>query len=538
MHIDARNLPNDSIIEGDICIVGAGAAGLSIALDWINTPYKVILLESGGFEYDGRVQDLIKGTTTGQKYYPLSASQLSYFGGTTGHWAGLCSPMENIDFMKRDWVPDSGWPITRQDLDPYYARAHEKIKLGPYNYDLNYWQQKTPNLNAFPLDSNVVWTKLWQINAARFGSMYQDTIKKAKNIHLYTYATLTNILANEGVSEIQEATLKNTAGKTHTVRAKHFILAGGTIQNTRMLLASNKQAAKGLGNDNDIVGRYFMEHLEIQSAELWLFKPFLTNLYSYSGDGGVYAELAISEKAQTEHRILNGTAGLSPLSIAKGQKPRMEIWQNEDPRKSLDNMFKNWTDAAKEAGAAKDGKKETNDSLKSEKEQIDELIKLFESLKVTNTFEFQTRIEQAPNPNSRVTIGTELDELGVPRVNLHWQLTELDKRSIRKIYHLIGQQMGLAGLGRVKLKDFLQDENDNSWPEGTNGGWHHMGTTRMSDDPKKGVVNANCQVHGINNLYVAGAGCFATSAAPNPTLTLVALSIRLSDHVKKKLTKV
>ena len=112
MHIDARNLPNNSIIEGDICIIGAGAAGISIALDWINAPYKVILLESGGFEYDDKVQDLYKGETTGQKYYPLKASRLSYFGGTTGHWAGMCSPFDNIDFMKRDWVPDSGWPIS------------------------------------------------------------------------------------------------------------------------------------------------------------------------------------------------------------------------------------------------------------------------------------------------------------------------------------------------------------------------------------------------------------------------------------------
>lgn len=533
MHIDARNLPNNSIIDGDVCIVGAGAAGISIALDWMNTPYKVILLESGGFEYDDKVQDLYKGNSTGQKYYPLRASRLSYFGGTTGHWAGMCSPFDNIDFIKRDWVPDSGWPITRKDLDPFYARAHQKIKLGPYNYDLNYWQQKKNNLNAFPLDSNVVWTKLWQINAARFGSMYKDTITKSKNIHLHTYATLTNIVANEGVSEIREATIKNYTGKTHTVRARHFILAGGAIQNARILLACNTQAPKGLGNDNDIVGRYFMEHLEIQSAELWLFKSFPTDLYSYSGDGGVYAELAISEKAQREHKILNGTAGLGPLSLAKGSKPRMEIWQDEDPRKSLDNMFKNWTDAAK---AAKSGTSEPTDSSKNEHQKIEDLVKQFEALKVTNTFEFQTRIEQAPNPNSRVTIGTERDELGVPKANLHWQLTELDKRSIRKIYQLIGQQMGLAGLGRVKLKDFLHDENDNSWPVGTNGGWHHMGTTRMCDDAKRGVVDANCQVHGIHNLYVAGSGCYVTSGAPNPTLTLIALSIRLSDHVKEKMT--
>ena len=136
MHIDARTLPDNSIIEGDVCIIGSGAAGISMALDWIDTKYKVVLLESGGFEFEDAVQDFYKGKITGQRYYPLRASRMSFFGGTTNHWAGMCAPFDNIDFMKRDWVPDSGWPITRKDLDPFYARANEKLKLGPYNYDL------------------------------------------------------------------------------------------------------------------------------------------------------------------------------------------------------------------------------------------------------------------------------------------------------------------------------------------------------------------------------------------------------------------
>jgi choline dehydrogenase-like flavoprotein len=516
MHIDSRTLPDHSIIEGDVCVVGAGAAGISIALDWINTKHKVILLESGGFEYDDQVQDLYKGNSTGQKYYPLRASRLSYFGGTTGHWAGMCAPFDNIDFVKRDWVPNSGWPITRKDLDPFYERAHEKLKLAAYNYDLNYWQKEVPNLNPFPLDENVIWHKMWQISGVAswskdggMGAQYKDTILKAKNIHLHTYSSVVDIIANEEVSSIKQLTVKNFAGKTHTVKAKQFILAGGTIQNARLLLASNSQATKGLGNDNDIVGRYFMEHLEVDTAELWLLKPFATDLFNWSK---LWCELAIVEKVQIENKILNGTAGLSPLSWARNVKPRMEIYQNEDPRKSMDNVMKNWDDAAKQA------EKENKGSI-------------------SRAFTFQTRLEQAPNPDSRVTLGEEKDELGVPLANLHWKLTDLDKHSLRRINQIIAQQMGIAGIGRVKVIESLRDENDNSWPAGTNGGWHHMGTTRMSDDPKKGVVDANCQVHGINNLHVAGAACYATSAAPNPTLTLVALSLRLSDYVKSKLSQ-
>jgi choline dehydrogenase-like flavoprotein len=510
MHIDARNLENNSVIEGDICIIGAGTAGVSMALDWIDSPYKVILLEGGGFEYDNQVQDLYDGETTGQRYYPLKSTRLHQFGGTTGHWAGMCSPFDPIDFVKRDWVPESGWPITRKELDPFYARANKTLQLGPYNYELGYWQTEVPNLNPFPLDKKVIWNKMWQYSVARFGQLYADTIVKAKNIHLYTYANVVDIITKENVTQTKEVIVKNHAGKTHKVKAKQFIMACGAIQNARLLLASNSQASRGLGNDTDNVGRYFMEHIEHTSAELWLSKPFSTKLYSWSYGAKASAELAITEKAQTENRILNGTVSLYPLAFARNLDSEMDVWNNEDPRKSAENFWES-------ISAAREAAKKVNEGS------------------ISRAFQLHTRIEQAPNPNSRVTIGTEKDELGVPKTRLNWELTRLDKRSIRRIYQLLGQQMGISGLGRVRLKEFLRDENDYSWPEDLNAGWHHMGTTRMSDDPKKGVVTSNCQVHGISNLYVAGSGCYATSGAPNPTLTLVALSLRLSDYVKGKM---
>ncbi|MEL6917764.1 MAG: GMC family oxidoreductase [Bacteroidota bacterium] len=508
MHIDARNLDNNSLIQGDICIIGAGTAGISMAMDWIDSPHKVILLEGGGFEYDYQVQELNKGASTGQKYYPLQSSRLRYFGGTTGHWAGMCSPLDPIDFMKRDYVPHSGWPIDKKDLDPFYAKANKVLQLGPYNYDYDYWRNELPNMNHFPLDEDVIWNKMWQYTTAHFGKLYKDTIVNAKNIHLYTYANAVDIKTNEHVSSIKEVVVKNHAGKTHRVRAKQFIMACGTIQNTRLLLASNSQAKRGLGNDNDLVGRYFMEHLEIASAELWLLQPFPTDLYTWKyAETKASAELALTEKVQKEHKILNGTSSLMPLTLGRHQKPRMETWQEEDPRKASKKTFDHWDEAAE----------------KAEKENTGNIAR---------AFQLNTRIEQAPNPDSRVSLGIEKDELGVPRADLHWQLTDFDKHSIRKIYHILGQHMGIAGIARLKLMEYLQDENDHSWPAGTNGGWHHMGTTRMSDNPKTGVVNAHCKVHGISNLFVAGAACYTTSGACNPTLTLVALSLRLSDHIK------
>ncbi len=505
MHIDARALPDHTLIEGDLCIIGAGAAGISMALEWMNTPYKVILLEGGGFEYEQAMQNLYKGKTTGQRYYALDSARLHYFGGTTGHWSGYCAPFDTIDFEERDWIPHSGWPIKREDLDPFYSRAQPLLDLGPYHYDLAYWQQQDAGLKSLPFDPAVVTNKMWQFSPpTRFGKKYKDTIVNAPNIHLYTYANVTQIAANEPVTQVTEVTVKNLAGKQHTVRAKYFVMACCSIQNARMLLASNQQVPNGLGNDHDLVGRYFMEHVEIKSAELWLTQPEFLKLYAMDfGKTRYRAEIAISAETQQKHKILNGTASLLPLEIARQQQPMIDIWTgNQDQRQR--NLAKL---------ADNENKVNAKNGYRS--------------------YELFTRIEQAPNPNSRVTLDTETDALGVRRAMLHWELTPLEKRSIRTIYEIIGQQLGIASKGRVRLMDYLQDENDNRWPEFTGGGWHHMGTTRMSADPKQGVVDANCKIHSLQNLYVAGAACYATAAAPNPTLTVVALTLRLSDHLKK-----
>jgi choline dehydrogenase-like flavoprotein len=507
MHIDARELPNNSLIEGDICIVGAGASGIAIALQWINSPYKVILLEGGGFSYEDEIQELYKGKNTGQPYYPLKSSRLHYFGGTTGHWGGMCATMDEIDFTVRDWVPNSGWPIKWADLQPFYNRAQPILELGPYEYGLAYWKKQDENLVSLPLDETVVYNKMWQFSPpTRFGKKYRDSIVNASNFTLYTYANVVDIKAFNHLKAVQEMVVKNLAGKTHTVRARFFILACNGIQNPRLLLASNSQFPMGLGNENDNVGRYFMEHLEIKSAELWLSQSQRMHLYELTGKPR--AELAITPAAQKEFRLLNGTASLSPLNFAKDLKPAIETWSLEDPRESERQLHK------------------ANEQKRSTK-----IIKRLAS-DVYASYQLFTRMEQYPNPDSRVTLETEKDALGVPRAQLHWKLSEMEKRSLRKIYEIIGQQVGLHDAGRVRLMEYLRDEKDSSWPDFTGGGWHHMGCTRMHDDPKKGVVDPNCRVFSMENLFIAGDSCFTTGGAVNPTLTIVALSLRLSDHVR------
>ena len=512
MHTDARTLDNGRLLEADLCIVGAGAAGISIAREWIGSARSVLLLEGGGFEYDARMQDLYRGENVGLPYFPLNAARLHYFGGTTGHWAGFCTTFDEIDFVARPWVPHSGWPITRASLDPYYARAHRVLELGPYDYDVDRWRRRNPSLVPLPLDARAVWTKIWQFSPpTRMGTRYRDEIVRARNVHLLTHANVCEVETNETASAVSGVRIRTFEGKELRARARHYVLACSTIQNARLLLASNRHAAAGLGNAHDLVGRYFMEHLEMPSGELVFTGTRVpsTTIFDFVwGKTKASGELALSDAMQRQGRMLNAT--VSPRPATPGQAPK-STFQNH-PAEQME---------ARRRARSRGGPDDPSPAAMPPA--------------ATRVFELHTRQEQAPNPASRVTIARERDALGLPRARLDWRLTSLDRRSFRAFYEVLGRELGRAGVGRVRMLDWVTSADDAPWPATLGGGWHHMGTTRMHPDPKQGVVDVNCRVHGVGNLFVAGDAVFPTSGSANPTLTLVALSLRLSDHLRARL---
>jgi len=506
MHVDTRTLEDGTVLEGDLCIVGAGAAGISMAREWIGAKERVLFLEGGGFDYEPRMQELYRGENIGLPYYPLDAARLHYFGGTTGHWAGFCSTFDPMDFEVRDWVPHSGWPITRADLDPYYPRAQRVLGLGAHEWDAADWTRRDPALAPFDLDPNVVWTKMWQFSApARFGQLYREEIVRAPNVHLFTHANVCELEANESAGAVDTLRIRTFDGKELRARARRYVLACSTIQNARLLLASHGRAAAGLGNGNDLVGRFFMEHLEMPSGNLVTLgaHPPSTAMYAFEfGRTKARGELALAPAVQREQRILNATVSLEPGALGEEGRSTFQ-WATPDVVERM------------RTGAAGD-----------------DTASVAAAAVAPRTFHLMTRQEQAPNPASRVTLAGERDALGMPRARLDWRLTDLDRRSFRAFYEVLGRELGRSGVGRAQMHDWVLDESSARWPGSLGGGWHHMGTTRMHPDPKQGVVDANCRVHGIANLWVAGAAVYPTASCVNPTLTLVALSLRLADHLK------
>lgn len=534
MHQTLNSDDIEKVIESDICIIGAGAAGISMAMELDKLGRSVLLLESGDFEYEQETQALNKGYSIGQAYYPLQSSRLRFFGGTTGHWTGQCSPLDDIDFEERDWVKNSGWPIKKSDLDPYYIKAQKICELQEYEYSSEYWEDKLEK-KAIEFDKKLVRTKMWQKSApTRFGTKYRSNIIDSKNIRLITDANLTRINLTEYGNQVESLKLSTLKKKTHTVKAKAYVMACGALQNVRHLLNSNNIINKGIGNENDLVGRFFMEHPHVDTADMVLLANTNMNLY-YDGslNSKAFGMFSTSQSIQRNLKLQNFSARVESndskhLAIDKDSDDAMgklKQWENLDGRtekvaKLRSVIGDRSTDWIIDKFVIEEGQR-----LRQEGDKLE-----------TSHHVLNTRSEQSPNPDSRVDLANTKDALGIPHTRLNWQLTESDKASILNSNLILGKELGRLGIGRLKINDWLFDKKI-EWPKFLGGGWHHLGITRMHEDPKKGVVDKNCKVHSINNLYISSSSVFTTSGVANPTLTIVALSLRLADYLNKHVNR-
>ena len=266
MLLDARAVPHASTLESDICIVGAGAAGIAIATELHERNVRVMLLESGDVTAHEATQALYDGTIAGRAYYPLRNCRSRQLGGTTATWGGWCRPLDSVDFTERAWMPHSGWPFPKQHLEPAYERAQRLCGLGPYDYDIAHWTA----LDAPPLvpDSPHFRETVLQIHATRFGEVYRARLESSGTVKVLLHAnglSLEMDPLNRTAERVRVATLN---GNQFAVAAKRFVLATGGLENPRLLLASHGASDAGVGNEHDLVGRFFFDHLHVPVAHL------------------------------------------------------------------------------------------------------------------------------------------------------------------------------------------------------------------------------------------------------------------------------
>lgn len=513
MFAHLRDYDGPPTIRSDVCIVGAGPAGMSIARTLAAGGHRVLLIESGGLEVEPETQELCRGHS--DSYPWLDSLRLRVFGGTTQHWGSESAPFEPIDFAKRDWVPHSGWPIERAALDSYYLAAHRFLGLGEYDYDATRWRKA--GLDAIPFDERKVGNGIarYADPPTRCGIAYRDEFAAARNILVLLHANAVAIETNGDASVVTGIRLRSLEGKEALARARGYVLACGGIENPRLLLASNAIEKHGLGNSRGLVGRFFMEHrggvLAMAATELpyTRFEPYINGVPV--GQANVIAKAAVPETVQRETRILNsrvrfgwgGSRHEGYMAFARSAKLLLQgIW----PERFDDDLGAVLGDLDGLAAGA------------------------YHKARDLQFLWLGAECEPAPNPDSRITLSEDRDAVGLPRVKLDWRLGALDKRSARISCRLVGEELARLGLARTRMDSWLL-ENNLSWPEPIASG-HHMGTTRMGADPSQGVVDTDCRVHGMANLFVAGSSVFPTGGYSSPTLTLVTLALRLADHLK------
>lgn len=498
--IDARTLPNATEIEADLIIIGGGLAGIAIAKQWAGSGKRIAVLESGGREMDLEIQSLYAGAgvmrAPGNADRPIDEyliqSRVRALGGSGNVWGGKCVPLDEADFAHRDWLDRTGWPVTRADMQPYYDRACDVLEIDRFNRD---WDA-TPEPDRPPLPINGDFFSAPRrfspvsggADRARFDAFCGAFVEVAQNITIYLHANVANIRLRRD-SRVQGLNVACLNGRRHTANARNYVLATGGIENVRLLLASG-----GIGNHSDLLGRCFMghvtfgvyEHPEGLNTMLCVSDGQNMSLYADGGPENTHCVIAASLPGQRRFGTGNFTTTLFDPRAAPGAEDAAVL--------ALASRLD-----ANGAGARH------------------------------HPCSFMS--EQLPNLESRITLLPEhTDALGMPRVLLDWTYSERDMANLERSIAALGDALGAEGKGRVR------------WPVERstllsilNTSRHHMGTTRMSPDPDQGVVDQDCCVHGVRNLYVAGSSVFPTSGIANPTLTLIALAMRLSDHLKREM---
>lgn len=513
---DARVVPADSVLETDVCVVGAGAAGITVAGELASAPFQVTVLESGGLTADRRAQRLLRGRNVGAPYFPLDWIRTAAFGGTTDQWGGQCRPLDEIDLEARPEIPGSGWPFGRTHLQPFYERAHSVCQLGPPIYDAEAWTDPATR-PALPFKGDRVQTTVFQFSPpTRFGIAYREDLERAPRVTVYLHASATELETADAGRTVTHARVACLGGPRFRVKARLFVLAAGGLETPRLLLLSTGAHPSGLGNQHDLVGRYFMEHPHLDCGTFELADPgFSPALYEphLVGATCVKGALVLSPETLRHEGLLPACVFLDPFLPTRLQHVRSAM------RRLLLPDDVAWRLSTARARRRRNPRPERS--------------RLWVARRTPLTLKVQLRTEQASNPESRVTLGEARDPLGRRQIRLDWRLTPLDTRSMRRALAILGEEVHAARLGRWNAA--LDQRDDQTWRTPPHGGHHHMGMTRMHPDPRRGVVDADGRVHGTSNLYVAGPSVFPTVGHANPMLTIVALALRLADHARARL---
>ena len=530
--VDLNGYQANALFEADLCIVGSGPAGLSIANEFVGSDIRVLILEGGGAVDEPDTQALYDIQNTGaHRQIDQYLLRRRILGGSSHIWTGRCAPFDDIDFEQRSWIPWSGWPLTLQDFAAYFERAGAYLGLGPNRYDESLWRSFEVQPPRPTLDSPSLRPMFWQFSKRRhnrepmrFG---QDWVAAdAPNIEILLHANATHIDLKDGGTRFEAIEVSTLEGKRSRVKARTAVLCCGSIENARLLLASNRVYGKGVGNQNDLVGRFLMDHTSIAIGS---FDPSHATAVR-SRFGGYWLDdehgrhrylhgLALSREEQEKQQLLNCKAYLDEGQAAAG-----------DPWAALTRLS---SSVSRKGNAGHDAWLLLHNIGEIGRGLYRRYAKHRPELGPVQSVALELILEQVPDPESRMTLSNDKkDALGMPLSSLHWKIGEVELRTAKRIAGLISEEFKHLRLPAPRDPPQLDEQSD--WAALFFERAHPAGTTRMSRNSHQGVVDENCQVHDVQGLFVSGSSVFPTSGAVNPTLMIVASALRLADFLKTR----
>jgi choline dehydrogenase-like flavoprotein len=545
MLIDGRHLGRDALVEADVCVVGAGPAGLAVASGLEGSGARVVVLAG--------TDDAPGGEVEGEPYPPLAETHRGGVGGSAPLWAAEIergnfgaryAPLAPIDFEERDDVSLSGWPFGREALDPFYAQAHAICGAGEFDYDP---QSAEAPPDAVPLAGDGIGSGLFRFGlASAFTKTQSERFARSDTVRVLTAAAVTRIRTSDNGQEIRDVELSSEPGRGFRVRARAYVLAAGGIENPRLLLLS------GIGNEHGLVGRCFMDHptvrcrLELDPNALGAFGFYDVRLVASEP---VLAHLVLTEETLRAEGLLNSGFIVIPAyeRDARALGAAQSLTEAVRTRRLPDRP---WRIAASIAAGA------DLVAYAGHRRLVRRVPALAPSLRAwprsrlldthavgpvagwstlrrrTRAYDLYHIIEQAPELERRVMLGAARDRFGLPVARLQWFIGARELESARRTEELLGAALERRGVGRLRTAWELAPDGDVASAAHPSV-HHHLGTTRMHRDERLGVVDADGRVHGTTNLFVTGGSVFPTSGFVNPTLTIVALALRLSANLRQ-----
>lgn len=533
MKRDAATISAGAILAFDVAVVGGGPVGLSLASALASAGRTVCLLDSAAEQPRPRRLFDSGGKVVGLPYCRIRRPGSGGPGGSSWFWeykdqfpnlgGGFRSrPLQPIDFEQRSWVPNSGWPLPYEEVARWYPAAHELAGLVFRDYTGESWTEAS-GPPPLPLGGAVESTVYQFGPPYRFQELSAE-LSEDPRVTLIQRANVTALEEGASPGEVSELRVASPAGGSFHVRARASVLAAGGIENPRLLLNASFGRAGSIGNPCDTVGRYYLEHPFIETGELaatpYAAAPLAFYRRHRAHGGQVIGMFRVSDGVQRAEGLLNAVCEIQPRH-AEFTHPGVRSFTE------LNWGLRHWSRPGHAAGHVRNALRDapavwraTLAKARGELERDAPVARLLFTM------------EQVPNARSRVTLGTNRDAFGIPKPVLDWRVTPVDSRSVRRTQEILEEAFVAAGLGPISQK-----WDDTSPNPRRNGCWHNIGTTRMSASPEDGVVDSDCRVHGMRNLFVAGSSVLPTAGAASITLTLVALALRLADHLNRDLAE-